>query len=336
MADVKKKNGLDKRQRDIKVGAGLEEARYNVEFIDFLQRWGPTVMLVIAATALGFWGLQKWRENRDSKQGAAFGELDQAVQTAPGIDVSPEVLIRIAEANQGQGSVPLMARLKAAEQWRTSAMKGYRTGATIDPKTRTVTNQDDVLTADGKKDYLEKAKAQYQIVVDQTIGNVAKATFTLTGYMGLAAVAESQGHVEDAKAAYKQAQDLADKALFPEYATLAKKRLENVEKYAGPVTLLPEAMVMSWDRPVTITPAPGPSLLDTTPLGTGQLNPGLGTPGTPDIFKLDTPGPLSPTPSPTPTPAPETGSPAATAPSPAPSPAPAPTTPEKKDEPKKP
>jgi hypothetical protein len=324
MADVKKKSGLDKRQRDIKVGAGLEEARYNVEFIDFLQRWGPTVMLVIAAAALGFWGLQKWRENRDAKQGVAFGDLDQAIQTAQGMDVNPDVLVRIAEDNASQGSVPLMARLKAAEQWRISAMKGYRSGATLDPKTGAVTNQDDVLTSDGKKEYLEKARAQYQAVVDQSAGNIAKATFTLAGYMGLAAVAETQSRVEDAKAAYKQAQELAEKALYPEYAALAKKRMENVEKYAQPITLLPESMVMSWERPAPVLPGNG--LLPGSSLDTGKLNPGGATPstGATDIFKLDTPS-LTPGAAPVPAPAPSTDP-----------KTPAPAAPEKKDEPKKP
>ncbi|MFT3684460.1 MAG: hypothetical protein QM783_05945 [Phycisphaerales bacterium] len=319
MADVKRKGGLDKRQRDIKVGAGLEEARYNVEFIDFLQRWGPTVMLVIAAVAMGFWGLQKWREKRDNQQGVAFGDLDQAMYAAPGMDVNPDVLVRIAEDNAGQGAVPVLARLRAAEQWRDSAMKGYKPGAALDPKTRGVVNQDDVLTAEGKSEFLEKAKAQYKLVIDQTAGNFAKATFTLTAYMGTAAIAETQAakgntqqlqqqYIAEAKAAYTSAKELAEKAHFPEYAALATKRIETVEKYAQPAALLPESLVASWDKPAPVPPAlPGGSLLSPNGLTPGSLTPTTPLPGsTPDPFKIDIPGttpgtnPASPTPPATP------------------------------------
>lgn len=331
MAEQNNKGGLDKRQRQIKVGAGMEDARYNVEFVDFLRKWGSTVMLVIAAAAMAFWGLQKYRENKEAKAGVAFGDVDQAMAAGTGGDVNPEVLVRIAEDNQGQGAVPIMARLAAAEQWRSSALMGYRPGS-LDARTRTVTNQDDYLTPEGKRDFLEKARAQYQIVVDQTSGSKAKATFTLTGLMGLAAIAETMGKPEEAKAAYKRAQELAEASEFPEYAALAKARLETVDKYIVPTPLLPEAMVMSWDRPPAPAPVqPAPQL----PVGSllspvGDLGAG-GLPGTsfPTTITVPAGGGGGTTP-PAPTvPTTDPVKPAEPAPA-------APSAPEKKDEPKQP
>ncbi|HYD00502.1 MAG TPA: hypothetical protein VEB22_04690 [Phycisphaerales bacterium] len=322
MADDNKKSGLDRRQRDIKVGAGLEESRYNVEFIDFLRKWGPTVMLVIAAAAMTFWGLQKYRENKEAKTGLAFGDVDQAMGNGAA-DVNPDVLVRIAEDNEGQGSVPILARLAAAEQWRNSAMKGYRPGA-FDARTRTVLNQDDYLTREGRQEFLEKAKQQYQWVVDQTAGNKAKATFTLTGLMGLAAVAETQMKAEEAKAAYTRAQKLAEEAGFPEYAALAKTRLESVDRFTAPPVLLPEAMVMSWDKPV----APPPALPGSTGslLGPSALTGDFGAGGTPPVITVPPIAPL---------PAPEAAPPSGTPSALPPAPPTAPTTPAP-GEPKKP
>lgn len=318
MAEENKKGGLDRRQRDIKVGAGLEESRYNVEFIDFLKRWGSTVMLVIAAAAMAFWGLQKYRENKEAKAGVAFGDVDAAMTSGSGRDVNPEVLVRIAEDNAGQGAVPIIARLAAADQWRASAMKGYRPGA-ADARTGVVTNQDDFLTPEGKKEFLEKARAQYQMVVDQTSGSKAKSTFTLTGLMGLAAIAETNGKVEEAKAAYKQAQELAEAANFPEYAALAKSRMETADKFAVPTPLLPDAMVMSWDKPAPVAPtpapAPGSSLLDP-----GSLSPNFGGGGTGIAPTITIPSTITPPATP---PAANPAKPA----EPAPAPATPPTTP---------
>lgn len=324
MAEEKKKSGLDRRQRDIKVGAGLEEARYNVEFIDALRRWGPTVMLVVAAAAMTFWGIGKWREHGHNKAGVAYGDLDQAMFAGAGVDVNPDVLVQIATDNAGHGAVPLMARLRAAEQWRTSAMKGYRHGG-FNQTTRSI-NQDDYLTESGKADYLKNAKTQYKWVVDAAAGNTAQATFALSGYMGLAAVAETEGKVDEAKAAYKSAQELAEKTHYPEFATLAKARLENVEKFATPVTLPSEAAVLSWDKPkAAVVPSP---LLTPSALS-GDL--GIGSLGTP---QLNAPDPLALPPSLT---IPSLPDPAPTAPTPpSPSPTPAPAAPEKKDEPKQP
>jgi hypothetical protein len=262
------------------------------------------------------------------------------------MDVNPDVLVRIAEDNADQGAVPVLARLRAAEQWRDSAMKGYRPGGR-DMKTGVI-NPDDMLTADGKKEFLEKAKAQYKQVIDQTSGNIAKATFTMTAYMGLAAVCEAQAGIAntaqlkdeaiaEAKTAYTAVKDLAEKANFPEYAALAKKRIETVEKFSQPVTLLPESMVASWDKPAPVpapTPIPGGGLLSPSPLSTGQLTPGTAPlpSSLPDPFKIDTTIPGG-TPTPTTNPAPG-GEPVT--PVPVPTPAPAPATEPKKDEPKKP
>ncbi len=332
MAEQNNKGGLDKRQRQIKVGAGMEDARYNVEFVDFLRKWGSTVMLVIAAAAMAFWGLQKYRENKEAKAGVAFGDVDQAMTAGTTGDVNPEVLVRIAEDNQGQGAVPIMARLAAAEQWRSSAMMGYRPGS-LDPRTRTVANQDDYLTPEGKKEFLEKARTQYQIVVDQTSGSKAKATFTLTGLMGLAAIAETSGKADEAKAAYKRAQELAEAAEFPEYAALAKARLETVDKYVVPTALLPESMVMSWDKPAPVAPVqPAPqspvgSLLSPIgDLGAGGL-PGSSLPTTITVPAGGTGTPPS---------APITPAAPATDPAKPSTPEPAPAEPEKKDPPKQP
>jgi hypothetical protein len=342
MAEDNKKGGLDRRQRDIKVGAGLEESRYNVEFIDFLRRWGSTVMLVLAAAAMAFWGIQRWKENREAKAGVAFGDVDAAMTSGGNgaMDVNPEVLVRIAEDNEGQGAVSVMARLAAAEQWRLSAMKGYKHGA-LNLQTGKVNNQDDTLTPAGRLEYLEKARQQYQLVVDQTSGSKAKATFTLSGLMGLAAVAETTGKAEEAKAAYKRAQELAEAASFPEFAALAKSRLETADKFSAPTILLPEAMVMSWDKPAPVAPAPAPLpsplLPDPTTgsfLGPSALTGDYGAGGipttiipTPSTPPIGTPAPATTPPAPATNPTTDPNKPVAPTPTPAP---------EKKDEPKKP
>ena len=44
---------MEERQTQIREGAGLEESKLNVEFIDWLQRWSTPILLLVAGAALG-------------------------------------------------------------------------------------------------------------------------------------------------------------------------------------------------------------------------------------------------------------------------------------------
>ena len=53
---------MDERQTQIREAAGLDESRLNTEFVEFLRKWGPIALGVLAVAALAFVGRNYLRE----------------------------------------------------------------------------------------------------------------------------------------------------------------------------------------------------------------------------------------------------------------------------------
>jgi hypothetical protein len=155
---------------------------------------------------------------------------------------------------------------------------------------------------------VENARVQYQLVLDKTKGDKGKAVLTLSAYFGLASVAETTGKFDDAKAYYEAAKALATDQVFDGVAALATKRLETLESLKSAAPLMPDSMVMSYERPPEAPKTPGAALPGL------NLNTGGAMTGTEVPLMMQPPPPSVIPPSPTPTPTP--------APSPTPAPAP--------------
>src|ERR1044071_6876732 len=107
---------MEERQTQIKEGAGLEESKLNVEFIDWLQRWSTPILMVIAVVAVGFWGYRKWEQAKRAEVDRAFSEFTAAAEVGT---PNPTSLIGIAEQYKGIRAVPLLAQLKAADVYQS-------------------------------------------------------------------------------------------------------------------------------------------------------------------------------------------------------------------------
>lgn len=149
----------DRIQGGLKEGAGLEESRLNREFIDFLQVWGPRVLMVIAAIALGYFLYGKYRLSQEAALARAFSELDAAV-----VARNPTSLIRVAEEQSGKAAVPLLARLAAADLYLESSRTGVPAGIQLD-QAGALPEGTSFLTEEEKKSQLGKAAAEYETVL---------------------------------------------------------------------------------------------------------------------------------------------------------------------------
>lgn len=254
------KRPVDVRAGEIRTGAGLEESRYNVEFIEALRKYSTPVLLIVAAIVAGYWGFGRWKAARDTARASAFTELEAQLRTTgQGGQVSPDVLLRIAEDAAGQGAAPLIARLTAADQWVLSASLGLAPGAERDPATNAVKNKDDILTPEQRTQLLTKAKEQYQLVLDQTQGIRRQAIFSLRAIFGLAAVAESNAQWDQAKALYEQSGQLAASTGFPAIEAFAKSRGASVDELKTLPVLVPESAVQSFAPPPPVVVPPMPT-----------------------------------------------------------------------------
>jgi hypothetical protein len=286
---------MDERQAQIREGAGLDEARLNVEFIEFLKKWSTPLLVIVAVIALGYFGLQRLREARASALSAAFTQLDAARDAG-----NPVGLLAVAEEHDGQGAVPEIARLQAADIYLGSYRAGMREGAQVTPAGEPE-DPATVLSEEERTKQLDKAAELYQKVVAETSGKPDLVQHTIGGMYGLAAVAECRANFDEARRHYDAIETLARTADMPEHVELAKQRLDTLGSLANIPKLYAKAQI----------PVPPPLL----PEGVRQVpNPfGNQTPAPETAAPTATPveGPVVPPPTPV---EPETGAPGAVPP----------------------
>jgi hypothetical protein len=298
---------MDERHGQIREGAGLDEARLNVEFIDFLKKWSTPILVVIAVIALGYFLLQKRRDSRVAARAAAYAQLDAAREAG-----SPAGLIAVADEHRGEGAVAEMAYLTLADIYLASSRLGISPEGRVDGA-GTPDDPASLLTDEQKAQQLEKAAEFYKKVVDATSGNPDLAIHTIGGLYGLAAVAESKGDFEAARRHYDAIEVAAKNADMPEQVQIVKQRLETL----GTLSNLPRLYVKA-DIPQSVAGSMPEGLVPVpNPFGPGQQPPALED----EIGPIGPAGPSSPslTPETAPPPAPppvepETGAPGATPP----------------------
>lgn len=321
---------MDERHGQIREGAGLDEARLNVEFIDFLKKWSTPILVVIAVVALGYFLLQKRRDSRVAARAAAYAQLDAAREAG-----NPAGLIAVADEHRGEGAVAEMAYLTLADIYLASSRLGITPEGRVDGA-GTPDDPASLLSDEQKAQQLEKAAEFYKKVLDATSGKPDMAIHTIGGLYGLAAVAESKGDLEAARRHYETIETAAKNADMPEQLQLVKQRLETLGNLSNLPRLYVKAEIpqsVAGSIPEGLVPVPNP-------FGPGQQPPaiqeeigpiGPAGPESPSLTPETAPAPATPTPAPAPV-EPETGAPGATPPGekPVDEPAPAP----KKEDPK--
>jgi hypothetical protein len=219
---------MEERQTKIKAGAGLEESRYNVEFIDFLQKWSTPALMVIAIVVLGMFSYRKYTEYRTGKVERAFGELSASVESS---SPNPESLKILAIEFEGIRGVPVMARLAAADEYLRAARLNLRTGAKLEPDG--TVPAEELLSPEDRTRYLSEAQQLYQAVLDQNAQDSARLIHAISAAYGLAAVAECKGEADAARRAYERVTQLAERAGFSEHIAAAKKRMDDLATLAA-------------------------------------------------------------------------------------------------------
>ncbi len=230
---------MEERQKQIQVGAGLQESRLNTDLILWLEKYGWPVLTVVLIGAVIYFGwvrLQAWRDDRVDR---AF-EQYQAARGTLGPDGvlqgSPDGLLRVAEEHAGKGSVAALARLDAAEIYLGAARRGLRAGVDINAFI-----DEDVLKPEQVDELVKQAQGIFQRVADDTASNEDFSVLNVRALWGVASSAISLGDAERAKTALNAIVEKTTKMGFPEEAGEAKRRMEALPRLMIPVMLLSDA-----------------------------------------------------------------------------------------------
>lgn len=223
---------MDDRQTKIRAGAGLEESRINTELVDFLNKWSSPVLIVIGLIGLGWFGLNYMQRAKVAKLNNAFAAYES---TVAGGNPSPASLRNIATEYAGVGAVGELALLRTVDLYLRAAISGVEPGAELDPMTRLPVNETDLLDADRARGYLSQARDLSRQVAQSTERAAGRELIRVQALMRLGAAEEGLGQIEQAKAAYARAGEVARAAGFPELGLVADARAER----AGTLTDVP-------------------------------------------------------------------------------------------------
>lgn len=245
---------MDERQAQIREGAGLDEARLNLEFIEFLKKWSTPALVVIALIAVGYFGWQKLKEMRRAAVTNAFMQLEAASDAG-----NPAGLLAVAQEHREHGAVAEMAYLKAADIHLGSYRAGLAPGSRVSPD-GTPEDPKDILSEEDRKKQLDRAAELYRWVLTETSGNMDKALHAIEALYGLAAVEECRGNFEEARRHYQAIESLARTADMPDHVELAKKRMETLGTLANVPRLYAKAEIPVPALPPELSPVQLPDL----------------------------------------------------------------------------
>ncbi|MBN8599258.1 MAG: hypothetical protein J0L78_16415 [Planctomycetes bacterium] len=259
---------MEEQRKNIQIRerAGLEEARLNQDFIDFVTKWSTPLLLLLALGVGGNFLYQRYTRAQSDRLALAFEQLAAAAAVA---NPSPESLRAVAVEFEGVGSVGEMARLKAADAYLRSVMRGVKPGADVN-QDGTSKSISDEMTPEDRESFLNLAAQEFQTVADSTRGIANKESLYIGALFGLASVAESRGDAEGAKKYYEQVRSAsANVPGFAEFAAVAGKRIENLPRVLAVAKLPAKATLPPATReeekpamPLTVPDAPaGPGLL---------------------------------------------------------------------------
>lgn len=291
---------MEERQTKIREGAGLEESRLNTEFIEWMKKYSTPLLLVLAVAAGTYFLWNYYKTVTERGIDDSFRALDAAMNSR-----NPTSLVRVAE-EETRLTVPLTARLSAADLHLNAARTGVPIGVALDPANPgKLPEGTEALTSAQRDEQVSAADGLYKQVADETAGNPDRVLHFISAQNGLAACAEMKGQFEAARGHYQKVIDAATEARFVEAADQARRMMESIDGLSDSPRLYAEADLPQAAKAVQ-------------PFSTGLQDIKFGTKDG-GMFKMGEDGkavPIDPNaPSEEPTPAP--------APTPAPTPAPA-------------
>lgn len=211
----------DDRRREVEVGAGLQESRLNEDFIDALKKHGPKVIYALAAVVLVVYGVSFYKQHKANQKDEAFAQLEQ-------VSAEPDALIDVAKQTEGQGSVPLMARIEAANALMDSARARIRAGVLPSEA-----KPEDTLSDAQVQEQYQKAASELEAVIKLTEGT-DKHLILQAARWGLASAKISLGDNEAAKKIVNDYVAFADTHGLKSQAETGRKRLVKMERAEAP------------------------------------------------------------------------------------------------------
>lgn len=216
----------------------LTESRVNEDFVEWLKKWGNSILLVILLIALAGVAWNWWQQKIDDTIDTAWTNLNLAQL--------PASLEDVAADSKQVGSVSTLALIRAADEYLISVQNGVPLGML--PNATDAPELDDAT----RLDYLNNADRLYAEAIT-SVGDYgsdfAKKLLVCSGLFGQAAVAESLGEIDRARTLLESVTTTANPE-YPQLAEQATERINSLEPLGTRIALPAEADLPKPPEPV--------------------------------------------------------------------------------------
>lgn len=272
--------------------SSMTESVVNVELIDALKKYAPTVILAILFVLVAYVFVSRFGEAKAARLNLGWNELES-------LDL-PASLSDTAKEYEDIGSIAELAWLKAAQIHYNSLRRDLpRKPAVVEPEAAGSDEDDAADAADGlpvlnpfspdanaaagmtpeeRADVLEAMGALYSKVLTRTRANPDKLILEIQALFGKAAVAEMRNELDDADVWYTKVEARAGDR-FPLWASVAKARRGNVGQVQSLKFLPTLAEVTRAQTPPAPLIQPGDEVLSDEGVSpVGDITPDSGAP----------------------------------------------------------
>jgi hypothetical protein len=218
----------------------LTESRLNEDFLHWLKNKGPNYLFVILLGLCGVMGWNWWQAKRAETRTVAWTDLTSATL--------PAALEEVAASYATVDAVGALALLRAADRY----MASIQSGARFD---RQIADPDYFVTPELREQWLAEAERLYGQVIStaQVSGARERVGFVISAHFGKAAVAESRGDLERARAELDLAAAAANEHWAP-LARIARERMASLDQVASSLSFPKRADLPAPAGPAGLTP----------------------------------------------------------------------------------
>ncbi len=238
---------MDERHSKIVEGAGLEDARINQEFKDWLFKWSGPILIVVTLIALAYVVRIRWTQHRLKALDAAFLDVASARESG-----NPDSLLAVAQEHSDVEAVRDLALLAAADIHLDAFRRGVKPGAQPDEKNHY--NKEDILSEEEREAHLAKAKELYTQVLQNVKDNPAALSRAMSAYAGLVSVAIGYRDWDEARRLLDEQIALAESRGAQFAAQQARRRLAQLDELQQLPPIFPQERIAVTRPPEAVSP----------------------------------------------------------------------------------